>query len=152
LEYLTEAFLLYKVGRYDVKGKKHLQTLDKYYLADPVFRKIRLGKKSDDDRGHMLENMVYLELLRRNRYVYIGKVRDAEIDFVAVDKQGYVSYYQVAYTVLDEATLERELAPLLAIKDSNAKYLLSTDWDVDPVYNGIRKLNVMEWLLEDGMA
>ncbi|GHU50536.1 ATPase [Clostridia bacterium] len=148
LSYLTEAFVFYKASRYDVKGRHLLQTMDKYYLVDPGFRKVRLGKKSGDDRGHMLENMVYLELLRRNRHVYIGKMRNLEIDFVAIDKQGYVSYYQVAYSVLDEKTLERELVPLMAIKDSNAKYLLSTDWDINPVYNGIRKLNVMDWLLE----
>jgi predicted AAA+ superfamily ATPase len=147
LSYLTEAFILYKASRYDVKGRKLLQTQDKYYLADPGFRKVRLGRTSGADRGHLLENMVYLELLRRNRYVYIGKAGDKEVDFVVMDKKGYISYYQVAYTVLDSKTLERELAPLQAIKDSNAKYLLSADWDIDPVYNGIRKLNVMDWLL-----
>jgi predicted AAA+ superfamily ATPase len=146
LFYLTEAFLLYKVPRYDVKGKGLLQTLDKYYLADPAFRKVRLGKKFSDDRGHLLENAVYLELRRRNREVYVGKLRDKEIDFVAVDHSGYVSYYQVAWSILDPATLERELAPLRAIRDSNPKYLLSTDLDVNPVYDGIRKLNVADWL------
>jgi len=149
LQYLTEAFVLYKAGRYDVKGRKLLQTLDKYYVADPGFRKVRLGKGVSADRGHILENMVYLELLRRNRYVYIGKARDKEVDFVVMDKQGYMSYYQVAYSVLDDKTLERELAPLRAISDSNAKYLLSADWDIDPVYNGIRKLNVMDWFLSE---
>ncbi|MCL2111653.1 MAG: ATP-binding protein [Clostridiales bacterium] len=147
LDYLTKAFVLYKASRYDVKGRRLLQTLDKYYLADPGFRKVRLGKTVGTDRGHLLENMVYLELLRRNRYVYVGKVRDKEVDFVAMDRQGYLSFYQVAYSVSDEATLERELAPLRAIGDSNAKYLLSADRDVNPVYDGIRKLNVSDWLL-----
>ena len=146
LRYLTEAFILYKASRYDVKGRCLLQTLDKYYLADPGFRKVRLGKAANTDRGHLLENAVYLELRRRNSHVYIGKVRDKEVDFVAVDRLGYASYYQVAYTVADETTLERELAPLKAIKDSNAKYLLSADWDTNPVYNGIRKLNAIDWL------
>jgi predicted AAA+ superfamily ATPase len=148
LDYLSSAFLFYKVPRYDIKGKNLLRTLDKYYVADTGFRKVRLGKKLDEDRGHLLENVVYLELRRRNREVYIGKMRDKEIDFVVIDKEGYVSYYQVAYLVADPVTLERELAPLRAIRDSNLKYLLSTDWDVNPVYDGIRKLNVAEWLLE----
>jgi predicted AAA+ superfamily ATPase len=149
LDYLAETFLLHKVSRYDVKGKGLLQTLDKYYLSDTAFRKVRLGKKITEDRGHLLENMVYLELRRRNREVYIGKLRDKEIDFVAVDNEGYVSYYQVAYAVLDKVTLARELAPLRAIRDSNPKYLLTTDLDVNPVYDGIRKLNVVDWLLGD---
>jgi predicted AAA+ superfamily ATPase len=148
LEYLASAFLFYKVPRYDIKGKNLLRTLDKYYVADTGFRKARLGKRLEEDRGHLLENVVYLELLRRNREVYVGKMRDKEVDFVVIDKEGYVSYYQVAYLVVDPATLERELAPLRAIRDSNPKYLLSTDLDINPVYDGIRKINVAEWLLE----
>jgi len=131
-----------------VKGKNLLRTLDKYYLADTSFRKVRLGKKAAQDRGHLLENTVYLELRRRNSEVYVGKVQDKEVDFVAIDKNGYVSYYQVAYSVTDALTLERELAPLLAIRDSNPKYLLSADRDTNPVYDGIRKLNVVDWLAE----
>lgn len=149
LSYMTDAFLLYKVPRYNVKGKSILQTLDKYYLADPSFRQVRLGRKFTDDRGHLLENAVYLELRRRNREVYVGKMRNSEVDFVTVAHDGYVSYYQVAYTVTDAATLERELTPLRSIRDSNPKYLLTADWDVNPVYDGIRKLNVMDWLLKD---
>ena len=95
----------------------------------------------------LLENAVYLELRRRNRHVYVGKILDQEVDFVAVDHEGYMSYYQIAYSVMDKKTLSRELAPLEMIKDSNAKYLLSADWDIDPVYSGIRKLNVIDWLL-----
>jgi len=148
LDYLVESYLLYKVPRYDVKGKSLLKTLDKYYLADTGFRKARLGKKMTEDRGHLLENMVYLELRRRNSEVYIGKLRDKEIDFVAIDNKGYVSYYQVAYSVTDEQTLERELAPLRLIRDSNPKYLLSADWDTNPVFDGIRKYNVIDWLLD----
>jgi predicted AAA+ superfamily ATPase len=148
LNYLAETYLLYKVPRYDIKGKNLLKTLDKYYLADTGFRKARLGKKVTEDRGHLLENMVYLELRRRNSEVYVGKLRDKEIDFVTIDNKGYVSYYQVAYSVKDEKTLERELAPLKSIKDSNPKYLLSTDWDANPVYDGIRKYNVIDWMLD----
>jgi predicted AAA+ superfamily ATPase len=147
LNHLAQSYLLYRVPRYDVKGKSLLKTLDKYYLADTGFRKIRLGKRVAEERGRLLENMVYLELRRRNSDVYIGKLYDKEIDFVAIDKKGYVSYYQVAYTVTDEQTLQRELAPLRLIRDSNPKYLLSADRDTDPVYDGIRKYNVADWML-----
>ncbi|MDR1028889.1 MAG: ATP-binding protein [Clostridiales Family XIII bacterium] len=147
LSYMEDAFLLYKVPRYDVRGKNILRTLDKYYMADPAFRKIRLGRKIADDSGHLLENAVYLELRRRNREVYVGKLRETEVDFIAVDDEGYVSYYQVAYTTTDPVTLQRELAPLQAIGDSNPKYLLTADRDVNPVYDGIRKLNVADWML-----
>ncbi|MDR0987859.1 MAG: ATP-binding protein [Prevotellaceae bacterium] len=148
LDYLVETYLLYRVPRYDVKGKHLLQTLDKYYMADVGFRKVRIGQKSTLDIGHLLENIVYLELRRRNREVYIGKLREKEIDFVVVDHKGYVSYYQVAYSTMEPQTLERELSPLRAIKDSNPKYLLTADMDINPVYDGIRKLNVVDWLLQ----
>jgi predicted AAA+ superfamily ATPase len=149
LEYLQEAFLLYKVARYDLKGKNLLQTLNKYYISDPAFRKTRLRRKRGDDRGHLLENAVYLELLRRNREVYTGKFRDKEIDFVAVDGSGYISYYQVAYAAVEHTTLERELAPLRAIRDSYPKFLISADVDHNPVYDGIKKLNAADWFLDE---
>jgi predicted AAA+ superfamily ATPase len=91
--------------------------------------------------------MVYFELLRRYRNVYVGKIDNKEVDFVVTDYEGYTSYYQVAWTTEIAETLERELAPLNAIKDSNPKYLLTTDLDFNPVYNGIRKLNVADWML-----
>ncbi|MDR3242780.1 MAG: ATP-binding protein [Clostridiales Family XIII bacterium] len=147
LNYLSSTFLFYKVPRYNIKGKNLLRTLDKYYVVDPGFRSARLGKQVGTDRGHLLENAVYLELRRRNRHVYVGKLRDKEVDFVAMDHAGYISYYQVAYSVVDEKTLGREITPLRMIRDSNAKYLLSADWDGNPVYDGIRKLNVIDWLL-----
>jgi len=147
LDSLCDAFLLYKVPRYEIKGKGLLQTLNKYYLVDPCFRKVRLKRTIQTDRSHWLENAVYLELLRRYKHVYVGKIGDKEVDFVAIDRAGYTSYYQVAWTAMDEKTLERELAPLNAINDSSPKYLLTADFDLDPVYNGIRKLNVVDWLL-----
>jgi predicted AAA+ superfamily ATPase len=147
LDALCDAFLLYKASRYEVKGKGLLQTLNKYYLVDPCFRKVRLKRDTQKDRSHWLENTVYFELLRRYRDVYVGKVDDKEIDFVAIDHDGYTSYYQVAWTTMDDKTLERELASLNAIKDSNPKYLLTMDVDFNPAYNGIRKLNVADWLL-----
>jgi predicted AAA+ superfamily ATPase len=147
---LNSAFLLFRVPRYDIKGKGLLRTLEKNYLVDTGFRRSRLSKKRGADAGHLLENVVYLELKRRNKRIFIGKIRDMEIDFVVEDNQGYISYYQVAWSVTDPVTLERELAPLRTIRDSNPKYLLTADWDVNPVYDGIRKYNVADWLLEAG--
>jgi predicted AAA+ superfamily ATPase len=147
LDSLCDAFLLYKVLRYEIKGKELLKTLNKYYLVDPCFRKVRLKRSMQKDRSHWLENMVYFELLRRYRDVYVGKINDKEVDFVVVDHDGYTSYYQVAWTTMTDETLKRELASLNAIKDSNPKYLLTMDFDFAPVYNGIRKLNVADWML-----
>jgi predicted AAA+ superfamily ATPase len=130
---LNSAFLLFRVPRYDIKGKGLLRTLEKNYLVDTGFRRARLSKRHGADRGHLLENVVYLELKRRNKRVFIGKIRDMEIDFVVEDNHGYISYYQAAWSVTDPVTLERELAPLRAIRDSNPKCLLTADWDVNPV-------------------
>lgn len=148
LDAMCDAYLIYKVPRFEIKGKGLLQTLNKYYVVDPCFAKVRLKKGILKDRSHWLENMVYLELVRRNKDVFIGKRNNLEIDFVAVDDSGYTSYYQVAWTTENPETLERELASLKAIKDSNPKYLLTTDMDFNPVYDGIRKLNVVDWMLQ----
>ena len=149
LDALCEAYLIYKVPRFEIKGKGLLQTLNKYYVVDPCFAKVRLKKAVLKDRSHWLENMVYLELLRRNKEVFIGKRLNMEVDFVAVDYNDYTSYYQVAWTTENPETLERELASLKAIKDSTPKYLLTTDVDFNPVYDGIRKLNVIDWMLKN---
>lgn len=148
LDAMCDAYLIYKVPRYEIQGKGLLQTLNKYYVVDPCFAKVRLKKKVLKDRSHWLENMVYLELVRRNKDVFIGKRNNLEVDFVVTDNDGYTSYYQVAWTTESPETLERELASLRAIKDSNPKYLLTTDNDFNPVYNGIRKLNVIDWMLQ----
>lgn len=147
LDAMCDAYLIYKVPRFEIKGKGLLQTLNKYYVVDPCFAKVRLKKGILKDRSHWLENMVYLELIRRNKDVFIGKRNNLEVDFVVIDNSGYTSYYQVAWTTENPDTLERELASLKAIKDSNPKYLLTTDNDFNPVYDGIRKLNVIEWML-----
>lgn len=147
LDALCEAYLIYKVPRFEIKGKGLLQTLNKYYVVDPSFAKVRLKKAILKDRSHWLENMVYLELLRQNKEVFIGKRYNLEVDFVAIDYNDYTSYYQVAWTTENVDTLERELASLKAIKDSTPKYLLTTDVDFNPVYDGIRKLNVIDWML-----
>ena len=148
LDAMCDAYLIYKVPRFEIKGKGLLQTLNKYYVVDPCFAKVRLKKAFLKDRSHWLENMVYLELVRRNKEVFIGKRNNLEVDFVAIDDNDYTSYYQVAWTTENPDTLERELASLKAIKDSTPKYLLTTDNDFNPVYDGIRKLNVIDWMLQ----
>ena len=145
LDALVKSFICYKVPRYDVKGKMLLSTQSKYYVADTGLRNFLLGAKRTD-RGHILENIVYLELIRRGYEVYVGKNDDAEIDFIAVSS-GYEEYYQVAYTVIDDATLERELRPLESLKNHNAKFLLTMDYETVS-HNGIKQLNVLEWLLD----
>ncbi len=146
LSALTESFVLYKAGRYDVKGKQRLVTGAKYYLADIGLRYYLLGSKQTDF-GHILENIVYLELTRRGYEVYVGKVGDNEIDFIAINDEGE-EYYQVSQSVLDENTLKRELASLEAVKDHNPKYLLTMDYVPLTSHNGIKQINVIEWLLK----
>lgn len=145
---LVDSFILYKVRRYDIKGKQHLATGAKYYLSDIGLRYYLLGTKKAD-AGHILENIVYLELLRRKYEVYIGKVNQTEVDFIAINDEGE-EYYQVAYTVTDTdgSTLERELASLDAIKDHNPKYLLTMDFTPLTSHNGIKQMNVLDWLLK----
>ncbi len=123
LDALTSAFILYKVGRYDVKGKQHLKSLEKYYIVDLSLRHLLLGDKNADI-GHSLENVVYLELLRRGYIINIGKMDDKEIDFIAVKGSDKV-YYQVAASILDPLTFEREMSPLKKVPDHYPKYILS---------------------------
>ena len=125
-----------------------MKTGDKYYAADVGLRYALLGSKKTD-LGHILENVVFLELLRRGYEVYIGKVGNTEVDFVVVGDEGE-EYYQVAYTVIDAdgKTLARELAPLDAINDHNPKYLLTMDYTPLTSHNGIKQINVLDWLLK----
>ena len=141
-----ESFLIYKAERFDVKGKNLLSRDYKYYVVDQGLRSYLLGKKADSDMGHILENIVYLELLRRGYEVYVGKVDDLEIDFVAENRDG-LKYYQVALSVRDSKVLERELKSLEKTKDHYPKYLITFDMDLETDYNGIRKINVVDWLL-----
>ncbi len=145
LNALCESFVLYRVGRYDIKGKQFLQTQEKYYLADIGLRYYLLGTKPAD-MGHILENIVYLELLRRGYKIYIGKQDNGEVDFVAINDV-ITEYYQVALTLRDETTLKRELAPLDRISDHNPKYLLTLDDDPPATHNGIRQINAIDWLI-----
>lgn len=145
LNALMESYMLYQCKRYNIKGKQYLKTLDKYYAVDMGMRKVLLGSKAMD-AGHILENIVYLELLRRGYDVYIGKIDDLEVDFVAMDDKGR-TYYQVSATVRDEKTLKRELASLQSINDHYPKILLTLDDDPEMEYAGIRKINALDWLL-----
>lgn len=145
---LLESFLIYKAERFDVKGKNLLARDYKYYVVDSGLRSYLLGKKADSDMGHILENIVYLELLRRGYKVYVGKVDDLEVDFVAENRDG-LRYYQVALTVRDEKVLERELRSLQKTGDHYPKTLLTLDMDLETDYDGIRKVNVVDWLLSD---
>jgi predicted AAA+ superfamily ATPase len=146
LEALCDSFILYKAERYDVKGKQNLKTGEKYYVVDIGLRYYLLGAQKAD-MGRALENVVYLELLRRGYDVRIGKVGNHGIDFVATDERG-VTYYQVALTVRDENTLARELRPLDSIADHNPKVLLTLDPDPEASHNGIRQIYALDWLLD----
>ena len=145
LDALTESYIVYQAKRYNIKGKEHLKTLEKYYVVDIGFRYMLLGTKQMD-AGHILENIIYLELRRRGYDVYVGKVDEFEVDFVAENSKG-ITYYQVALSVRDEKTLQRELRPLQAIKDHYPKVLLTMDDDPEVHYDGIRRLNARDWLL-----
>ena len=153
LRAFCESFILYRAGRFDIKGKKALQTLDKYYLVDMGFRYLLVGNKRDSD-GYILENTVYLELLRRGYKVFVGKmtkktngeVKIIEVDFVAQKAGGITEYYQVAPTTLEASTFKREIASLEEIKDNYPKYLLSLD-PGNNIHNGIHCQNVLEWLI-----
>ncbi len=145
LESLTQSYVFYQANRYDVKGKEYLKTGAKYYIADIALRYFLLADKKQD-YGHILENIVYLELLRRGYQVYVGKIDTQEIDFVAI-KNDTVEYYQIALTVLEESTLERELRPLEKISDNNPKILLTMDILPNTNHNGIWQKNVLDWLV-----
>ena len=144
LEALTDSYLFYKVQRYDIKGKMHLKTESKYYICDTGLRNMILGT-TNRDIGHQIENIVFLELLRRGYTINIGKAgRGTEVDFVAVrDKQ--TEYYQVSASVLDETALEREMKSLKQIKDNYPKYLLTLD-EFAGNHDGIRQANLIDWL------
>lgn len=145
LDALTESYIIYQAKRYNIKGKQYLKTLEKYYVVDIGLRLMLFGSKQID-AGRILENIVYLELLRRGYDVYVGKVDEFEVDFVAQNGKG-TTYFQVALSVRDEKTLERELHSLRAIKDHYPKILLTMDDDPEVHYDGIRRINARDWLL-----
>lgn len=145
LNSLCETFFVYEVKRYNIKGKQLLKTLGKYYLVDIGLRRMLLGSRSFD-AGRILENIVYLELLHRQKKVYVGKNDNLEVDFVAIDENN-ITYYQVAATVRDESTLKRELASLQQINDQYPKYILTLDDDPVADYDGIKRINALKWMM-----
>ena len=145
MDALMECFIIYQAKRYDIKGKQYLKTLEKYFVVDIGLRYMLLGTRSTDV-GHILENVIYLELLRRGYDVYIGKVGGLEVDFVAMGQKKII-YYQVAASVRDDVTRKRELAPLQKIGDHYPKVILTLDEDPDADYNGIRRINALDWLM-----
>ena len=144
---LSDSYIFYPVYRYDAKGKQLLKTGQKYYLVDTGLRNIINGTKGGD-LGHILENIVFLELARRGGEIYVGKVDNAEIDFIVIKGEAR-EYYQVSLSVRDETTMQRELAPLQAIQDYYPKYLLTLDNDPVVLHNGIKQMYVIDWLLQN---
>lgn len=147
LEYLVSSFVFYKVNRFDLKGKKQLATQEKYYLVDVGLLNVLVGKERMTDRGHILENIVYLELLRRGNKIWTGTSRNNEVDFVCRTPTGDIEYYQVAWQISNEKTMEREFGALEKIKDNYPKFLLTTD-SFTQNRSGIKNLNVFQWLLD----
>ena len=146
IDSLVESYLFYRAKRYDIKGKQHLTTQEKYYLVDLGFRNALLGKELQSDAGHLLENVIYLELKRRNYQIWIGKTNNLEVDFVVRNNEGFTQYIQVSQTVQNPDTLARELAPLNSISDHHEKLLITMDFDTG-TYNGIKKINAIDWLI-----
>ncbi|MDR1649767.1 MAG: ATP-binding protein [Synergistaceae bacterium] len=147
IEMLQNAFIFYGASRYDIKGKQLLKTLNKYYIVDIGIRNMLLGYRNMD-RGHILENVVYLELLRRGYRVFIGKAGEKEIDFVA-ERPSDRKYIQVAETLAGEETRSRELEPLRSVADNYEKIVLSMDRSFIQSYDGIKAVNIIDYLLSD---
>jgi predicted AAA+ superfamily ATPase len=145
LDGLMESFVIYQARRYNIRGKQYLKTLEKYYVVDIGMRYMLLGS-SGIYVGHILENIVYLELLRRGYEVYTGKIDDLEVDFTAIDQHG-IRYIQVAASVRDEETLRRELASLQKVPGNYPKVILTLDEDPEADYEGIRRVNALDWLM-----
>lgn len=135
--------------RYEIKGKNILRTLEKYYAVDLGFKRAILGGTDNKNFGHDLENIVYLELLRRSNRVYVGKADRTEMDFVVQTKQGDTEYYQVAWSTWQESVWQREIRPFELIKDFNKRTLLTMDVEPESSYKGIQKINVIDWLLKE---
>lgn len=147
MEYLVTSFVFYRVNRFDLKGRKQLATQEKYYLADAGLLNVLVGKERTTDRGNILENIVYLELLRRGNKIWTGTSRNSEVDFVCKTPKGELEYYQVAWQITGDSTKEREFSALEKINDNYPKYLLTTDGFTQD-QNGVRHLNVYNWLLD----
>jgi predicted AAA+ superfamily ATPase len=147
IKYMCDAYIFYQVNRFDIQGKQQLATQEKYYLVDIGFRNLKLGKFQYQDVGHILENIVFLEFIRRGKQVWIGKLGSYEIDFIVKTATNTFEYYQVTWTMADPQTAEREIRPLAAINDNYPKYIISTDTITGEI-NGIQHINVVDWLLQ----
>jgi predicted AAA+ superfamily ATPase len=143
---LNKSYLFYHSHRFDLKGKKILKTQGKEYIVDTGFRNVLLGRENLSDLGHILENVVYFELLRRRNSVWIGKNGDREIDFVTKEPNGYTHYYQVCLTMREESTRERELSAFMKLRDHHPKTIICLDPE-EPTYNGVVQYNATKWLL-----
>ena len=140
--------MCYKVNRYDLKDKRYLSSLEKYYVTDIGLRNYLIGFKNLDYGRHILENIVYLELKRRGYDIYIGKFDDLEVDFVASTYDD-VYYIQVAHTITEKEVFDREMLPLSKINDHHRKIILTTDYALTKTHNGIKIVNVYDWLLKE---
>ena len=151
LQALEDSFFFHRVPRFDVRGREVLRREEKFYLCDVGFR-YSVTSSPVKDYGRILENIVYLELTRRYKKVTVGRIGEAEVDFVAESEKGF-AYYQVALSVLDPQTLQRELAPLTKIRDSWPKYLITRDTlGSDRVFDGVQLINAAQWLLDSPTA
>uniref|UniRef100_UPI0025EEDBA8 ATP-binding protein n=1 Tax=uncultured Limosilactobacillus sp. TaxID=2837629 RepID=UPI0025EEDBA8 len=145
---ITQSLLMYEAKPYDIHSRQILRSNSKYYVVDPGIRRLLLADHQED-YGHIIENVVYLELLRRYPNVYVGQTNKLEVDFVALNAHNEARYYQVALSTLDKDVLHRELRPLQSIKDSYPKYLLTLDsFNQNANYDGIKKVNILDWLLQ----
>jgi len=147
IQYLVNSYVFYQVNRFDIKGKQQLATQEKYYLVDIGFRNLKLGKFQYQDVGHILENIVYLELNRRGYQIWIGKIGQYEVDFIVKNRLNKFEYYQVTWSMSDPKTAEREIRPLKSIKDNYPKYIISTDI-ITAEIEGIEQINIVDWLLK----
>lgn len=148
INYLVHSYVFYQVHRFDIRGKKQLATQEKYYLVDIGLLNVLVGRERTADKGHILENIVYLELLRRGYKIWTGAMKNGEVDFVAKNKNGEIEYFQVTWELSTAETVKREFASLERIKDNYPKYLLSTE-SFPQGKNGIIHKNVFEWLLDN---
>jgi len=147
IQYLVNSYVFYQVNRFDIRGKQQLATREKYYIVDIGFRNLKLGKFQYQDLGHILENIVYLELHRRGYQIWIGKIGEYEIDFIVKNTQNKFEYYQVTWSMADPATAEREIRPLKSVDDNYPKHIISTDIITSEI-NGIQHINIVDWLLK----
>jgi len=147
IQYMVNSFIFYQVNRFDIRGKQQLATQEKYYLVDIGFRNLKLGKFQYQDVGHILENIVYLELNRRGYQIWIGKIGEYEVDFIVKNAQNKFEYYQVTWSMADPTTAEREIRPLKSVDDNYPKHIISTDLITSEI-DGIQHINIVDWLLK----